>query len=188
MPASKTLIDQAITASLTQDWPKAIELNNGLLEENPADIATLNRLAKAYKEAGLIDQAIATYEKSLLIDRFNDIAKKNIQMLKSNGHAYAPSKKVIDTNFLEVPGKTKTYSLLRVGDQHLIASLQPGEVVSIVPKEHNAVITSQSGQRVGVLPDDVSFTLKKRLQAGTRYQASIKSLNFPKVSVFIREL
>ncbi len=188
MAVSKILLDQAIKASLTQDWLKAIEINNLLLENHPQDIATLNRLAKAYKEAGQIDQAIAIYEKSLQIDRFNDIARKNIQILKSNGHVFSPTKKIIDTNFLEIPGKTKTYSLLRVGDSHLISTLQPGEVVCIVPKQHSALITTQSGQKVGVLPDDVSFTLKRRLENGTHFQASIKSLNYPKVSVFIREM
>ncbi len=84
------LIDQAIRASLQQDWEQAIELNVYILQRNPQDIATLNRLAKAYVQKNQVEQAKDLYQKVLELDRYNPIATKCIQKLSLDSATPSP--------------------------------------------------------------------------------------------------
>ena len=65
------LKSQAIQTALTGDWQTAIILNLQLLEENPEDIETLNRLAFAYTILGKVKEAKQTYQKVLHLDTQN---------------------------------------------------------------------------------------------------------------------
>ena len=73
---------QAIQTALTGDWKNAISLNKKLLDENPHDIDTLNRLALAYAISGKPREAKVAYQKVLDIDPLNPIALKNAKKLK----------------------------------------------------------------------------------------------------------
>ena len=73
---------QAIQTALIGDWKNAISLNKKLLDENPQDIDTLNRLGLAYAISGKAKDAKTTYQKVLDIDPLNPIALKNAKRLK----------------------------------------------------------------------------------------------------------
>jgi len=101
---------QAIQTALTGNWKSAISLNKKLLDENPQDIDTLNRLALAYAISGKVKDAKIAYQKVLDIDPLNPIALKNVKRLKEKTFS---TKKTndgslqISNNFLEETGKFK---------------------------------------------------------------------------------
>lgn len=187
--ASKQLLNKAITAALEQDWHEAIEINLEILETDPFHIPTLNRLAKAYREIGMTDKAIATYEQALKYDRYNQIAQKNIRLLKTNSHSSAPTPNcTLDTCFVDEPGKTKTLPLTRLGNPNLIQRLQAGQIVHLKLNGHSICITNDTNEHIGALTDDAAFYLRDCIEAGNTYQAIIKSVQTKHVTVFIREV
>ena len=184
----KILTDKAVEAALHQNWPDAIEFNLDILNLEPADIPTLNRLAKAYQESGEITKAINICERVLLLDRFNTIAQKNLVRLSQHNHLQTPcSDKIFDTNFIEEPGKTRTIPLVRLGDPALVTNLQPGEVVSLVPRNHGILVTTPDGHHIGALTDDVAFTLKQLIAKGNCFRATVKSVTPKTITIFVRE-
>lgn len=185
----KTLSDHAIDAALRQEWATALRLNLEILTLDPNDIPCLNRLAKTYLQTGQPEKAVETYQQVLCLDRYNLIAQKNCERLqKGSSKVFPCNDYTLDTNFVEEPGKTKTFRLVRLGDPHLLISLQPGQIVKIIPKNHTIFISTSEGQHIGALTDDAAFNLKRFLTAGNTYQATIKSLDDNDVSIFIREI
>jgi tetratricopeptide (TPR) repeat protein len=185
--AKKTLIDQAINAALVQDWPAAIELNHQILADNPNHVPSLNRLARAYKESGDPEQSRQTYKQVLSLDPFNPIAQKCLHNLNGAHHSQNSTSRTFNTDFIEEPGRTKSYSLVRVGDAQILNSLQPGQVVMLHPKKHSVCVTTEDGTHIGALTDDAAFHLKKLLSDGFSYLATIRNASAKSVTVFLRQ-
>jgi hypothetical protein len=183
------LQDQAIEAALNKEWETAISLNQAYLAECPAHIPTLNRLAKAYKEIGCIEEAITTYQTVINLDRYNVIAKKNLDILIKNppvNHKKHNSGKTI-TEFIKEPGKAKTFCLTRLGDPKIIANLTPGEIVYLIPKKHTFFLITETHEHVGALTDDTAFELKRQLLEGAQFEVIIKSASINGVVIFVKE-
>ena len=184
----KDLTDKAINAALNHDWSTAISCNTEILTANPQDIAALNRLAKAYSESGNLEQAKITYQKVLEIDKFNTIALKNCQNLPHQPKNKSDKHTQTCLNFVEEPGKTKTVSLTRLGEPNVICSLNVGEVVNLIAKNHTITVETADGEHIGVLPDDYSYKLRPFIEAGNRYLTIIHRANLKQIVVFIREI
>lgn len=183
------LEDQAIKAALEGNWDKAIELNHTILQNNPDHIPTLNRLAKAFSQLGQTDDAKAAYNRVLQLDKFNTIAAKNCQSLKNApGVPVSNNLKIIDTDFIEEPGKTKTIPLVRLGDSKTLLNLQAGQLVNLVPKNHWIAVISQDDIYIGALPENVSLRLKQLMTGGNRFQAVIRTASVNQASIFIKEM
>ena len=80
---SDDLTQQAIQFALSGNWKQAIKINLALLKSNPKDTEIMNRLARAYLQTGQKTLAHRTYAKVLKIDKFNTIALKNLDLLKT---------------------------------------------------------------------------------------------------------
>ena len=192
------LIQQAIHASLSKDWKQAIKLNLQILKTTPDDIDALNRLAKAYLSSGHKTKAQTIYKKSLKIDRFNPIATKGLENLKT----YRVERKInhasvvnISSAFLEEPGTTKTVSLIRLSDTKTLSRLQPGDEVRLQAHEHCVSIVNLLSEYLGRLPDDLASRLRPFIKSGNTYQAWVKSLDVVgdnpsknNLKIFIREI
>lgn len=190
MTASK---DQAIQLALQGNWEKAIAINQELLEENPHDIETLNRLAFAYSASRKYKEAIKTYEQVLSLDNQNPIALKNIKRLneskKTNGEAiHTPLFAALaDTMFIEEHGKTKVIDLINVAQSQVISHLMTGEMLTIRIKRSKIFILDVNDTFIGMLPDDIGKRLIKFIEGGNMYQACIKAISKKGVTVFIKE-
>ena len=132
---------KAIQAALTQNWETAINFNQVILEENPKNVAALNRLAKAYWELGDLNEARSIYQRVLRLDRFNPVAQKNLTRLAKSATPHRS--KSLTINFLEEPGKTKSVSLLRLGNPTTIDSITAGEMVKLQIKRRRLAIFTQ---------------------------------------------
>jgi len=192
------LTPQAIQASLSKDWKLAIRLNQQLLKINSADIDALNRLAKALLYSGFKTKSEAVYKKALKIDKYNPIALRGLETLKT----YKVERKkdhltAVDYSsaFLEEPGTTRTVNLIRLGDARVLSRLQPGDEVRLQAREHCISVLNADNEYLGRLPDDLASRLRPLIKSGNVYQAWSKALDIQRnnlanstVKIFIREL
>jgi len=188
------LASLAITATLAGNWQEAIRINQEILKVDPKDIEALNRLARAYKETGKLSLAKRTYRKVLTIDCFNPIAKKNLKLLEAlpkqlKKAALNPGdfNHCSPATFVEEPGKTKIVSLVNLAPASVLLTLCPGNKVDLLIKRRS-VVCYLDGRYLGALPDDLSIKLIKRISAGNRYEAFVKTVDRKNLSVFIREV
>ena len=180
----------AIKAALQGRWEEAVEYNLAILDPDPADLDALNRLAKAYTQLGQISKAQTTYQKVLKIDRYNQIAQRNLPKITSLKSAppLSPSSGSTQANiFIEEPGKTRTVKLIKVTNTKLISQLNPGDTVFLSPRTRTISVTTQDDTYIGTLPDDLSRHLIKLIGLGNKYQAVIRLTQKNIVQVLIRE-
>lgn len=181
----------AVAAALTRDWKTALKANLSTLKQNPKDIDALNRLGRAYFETGQKTKAEGIYQKVLRLDKFNSIATKSLELLRTSRLSRKPHDTGSPTPpppiFLEEPGLTKTVSLIRPGDPKITARLHPGDPVSVVPRDHIISVTSPANEYLGRLPDDLTSRLLPLLRAGNQYYAWVRSVEGG-LKIFIKEI
>jgi tetratricopeptide (TPR) repeat protein len=177
--------NQAIQTALVGDWTTAISLNKIILEEDPNDIDTLNRLAYALMSTGNIKEAKNLYEKVLGLDMKNPIAIRNLKRLTET-----PTKRLtvtINNIFIEEPGKTKVIELTNIADKKIVTLLRSGEKLFLRIKRNKIFVLDLENTYVGSLPDDLSQRLIKFMDAGNEYECYVRNADSNKVCVFIRE-
>ncbi|MGH7203790.1 MAG: tetratricopeptide repeat protein [Candidatus Levyibacteriota bacterium] len=180
-----TLKNQAIQTSLIGDWTTAINLNQLILQEEPDDIDTLNRLAFAFLSSGNQKDAKTLYEKVLSLDMKNPIAIRN---LKRVGDPISKKPSILINNlFIEEPGKTKVMDLFNIADKKVIAYLRSGEKLVLTIKRSKIFVLDLENQFIGMLPDDTGQRLIKFIEAGNEYEAYVRTVDNNKVSIFVRE-
>lgn len=182
------LSQKAIQAAMAANWEEAQELNLQILKDNPEDIGALNRLGRAYFEQGQKEKATKAFQKALKINPYNTIAQKNLDLLKTFKGSKGNRVVVFPDLFIEEPGKTKTVSLTKIADKKTFSTLSVGEEVQLKAKKHSLSCYDPNGIYLGRLPDDLSSRLVKLINGGNLYQAFIRSLNFPEIKIFIKEI
>ncbi|HWY78995.1 MAG TPA: tetratricopeptide repeat protein [Candidatus Sulfotelmatobacter sp.] len=179
------LKNQAIQAALAGDWQRAIDLNQLVLQEDPEDIDTLNRLAFAFLSSGNPKDAKSLYEKVLSLDMQNPIAIRNLKRLHDVNTKRTNI--IINNFFIEEPGKTKVIDLLNIADKKVITHLRSGEKLDLRIKRNKIFIYDLDNQFIGMLPDDICQRLIKFMSEGNEYEAYVRTINSNKVSIFVRE-
>lgn len=184
----------AINAALEQDWAKAVTANEEIIAQNENNIDALSRLAYAYTQLGKIEKAKKLYRTILSLDRYNFIAKKNLDKISSlsgKSQTYIQKKSPVILSpqlFLEEPGKTKSIVLKNVAPTSVISKFRIGDTVTLHPKKHSIEIRDQEKTYIGAIPDDITFRLLRFIKAGNLYHVCVKNTEKNSVSVFIREV
>ena len=185
------LARRAILAALANDWETALEVNLNILAEEPDNTDALNRSARAYLQLGLIDKAVSLSRKVLTIDPLDTIAIRCIgkcDALQSNGIHSLETTSLSENLFLEIPGKTKIVSLVNLCESVVLARLNAGATVQMIPRMHKVAITTISEESyIGRLPDDLATRIIYLVKAGNEYDTYIKSVTENDVKVFIKE-
>jgi hypothetical protein len=180
-----TLKNQAIQTALIGDWTSAINFNQQILQAEPDDIDTLNRLAFAFLSSGNQKEAKTLYEKVLSLDMKNPIAIRNLKRVGD------PSTKrtsiLINNLFIEEPGKTKVMDLINIADKKVIGYLRSGEKLVLTIKRSKIFVLDLENQFIGMLPDDTGQRLIKFIEAGNEYEAYVRTGDSNRVSIFMRE-
>ncbi|MEK7521924.1 MAG: tetratricopeptide repeat protein [Patescibacteria group bacterium] len=191
----QTLAQQAVQAALNGQWKQAKSLNEEILRLAQDDKDALCRLARAYSELGKAKKALATYKKVLTLDPYNTIAQKAVERLNklvksgatnsnhTNGHSLIHSASA----FLEEPGKTKTATLIHLGAQDVLTTIDTGDHVRLVPHAHRVSVETEIGDFIGRLPDDLAARIIKMTKAGNVYESLVRSATPSQVKIFIRE-
>lgn len=192
------LNNSAIQASLSKNWQLAIKLNQQILRTDPRNTDALNRLAKAFLYSGFKTKSEAAYKKVLKLDKFNSIALKGLENLKTyKVERKKDSLASVDYSsaFLEEPGTTRSVNLIRLGDISILARLQPGDEVRLQAREHCISVCNTDQEYLGRLPDDISSRLRPMMKSGNTYQAWVKTLSVHRnnlaksmIKIFIREV
>ncbi len=183
----------AIEKALANEWAEAKSLNEQIIELNPQDIDSLNRLGFAFMKLGKFNKARETYKKVTALDKTNPIAVKNLKRLETvsksskNG---TPSNGVhtVSTNtYIEEAGKTKTVELKNVADKKTLSLFEPGDPVFIVIKRSKIFAQSIDKKYLGMLPDNISMRLITFMKGGNEYSACVKAVDEKSITVFIKE-
>lgn len=197
-----TLAQRAIREALEGNWKEAERTNEEILKDNGSDKEALNRLGRAAAEVGKVAKAISTYKKVLRLDPYNSIAQKAIvrlgkikkrgrpKKIASSAGAASPGGILgpkLPSLFIEEPGKTKTVTLIHLGSEQIMDSLDAGEAIFLVGHRHRVSVETVERKYIGRLPDDISRRLIKFMRGGVKYEAIIRSVNKEGVKVFIRE-
>lgn len=185
---------QAIDAALQCNWEQAILLNQQIIETEPSDIASLNRLARALCEIGKYSDAKKIYHDVLKIDPYNSIAQKNLKKVshakdgEKNTNGHGSFIHLSPTSFLQEPGITKIVTLIKVAEPQRLLTLSCGSTVLLVPKLRSVTVVDPDNHYLGVLPDDTAFLLLKLIRGGNKYEVIVKSVKSNAVTVLIREV
>jgi len=182
----------AIEKALANEWEDAKSLNEQLIELNPQDIDSLNRLGFAFMKLGKFNKARDTYKKVISLDRTNPIAVKNLKRLdtvsksKVNGNAF-PMPSVSTNTYIEEAGKTKTLELKNVADKKTLSLLEPGDSAQLAIKRSKIFVQSSDKKYLGMLPDNVSMRLIAFMKGGNEYTACVKAVDEKSITIFIKE-
>lgn len=188
------LTTRALSAAASGLWLEAIDLNLAIiLKENRDDVEALNRLAHAYKELGQIKNSQTAYRKVLKLDRFNQIASKNLKFLKALPKNFKKTSPLVNAEnmnetFLEEPGKTKIISLINLAPLSVLMGLSCGSRANLVIKRRTVTVLNHHNLYLGALPDDLSAKLMRLINGGNRYEVFVKTVARKNLTVFIREL
>jgi len=181
------LHDKAIKAALKGDWELAVEYNLEILNDSPENIGALNRLGRAYTELGQKEAAKEAYEQVLKLDKYDTIASKNLKLLPHQKNNLA-SVGLSDEDFIELPGITKSTSLIKVANRDILLSLTCKQKLNLLPKTRLVAVMTEDNICIGCLPDDLSLKLKELLKNGYTYSACLKGASDNTATIFIREL
>ncbi len=191
---------QAIQSALVGDFENAASLNKKIIESDPNDVETLNRLAFAYTSLGKIKEAKNVYQKVLQLDTLNSIALRGIKKLNQS-YPNNIAKKTNDGNnhhreivspknniFLEETGKTKIVELINIADKKTSSTLRMGESITLSIKRFKIFLLNSDKNYIGMLPDDIGKRLIRFIKGNYRYEAYIKSITETSITVFIKEV
>jgi len=184
------LTDLAIKQTLNGNFRQALKTNLEILKQEPENIDALNRLAQAYFFLGELQKAKTAYRKVLKLDRFNPIAKRNLEKIKNlpklNQYRCFPLLTTI--NFVEEPGKTKLIALVCLGEAKALAELTVGQALQFITKGKVICLYNQTKEYIGRLPDDLSRRLIWLMSRGNSYEAYVKGVEKNRVLVFLKEV
>lgn len=186
MQKISVLSQEAITAAKNQDWQAALELNQAILEQEPQDVAALNRIGLAFMQLKQIDEAKKVFKQVLGIDKSNIIANKHLKKISNNQISNVQT--FSDTYFIEEPGKTKIIELHRLASKQILGKLSVGQQCSLNIKSHFICVMTTDGVHVGSLPEDISFRLSKLIKNGNEYSCVVHSYSDKTCAVLIREI
>jgi len=190
MDISSRLEQEAINAAIKADWSKAIDLNKEIAKKDKKNIDALLRLGFAYLQEGKILSSKKTYRQALRLQPGNCVANDNLEKIK-----ILQTKKIKKTNggkldpylFLDIPGKTKTVTLVNCGQKAILANLMIGQELNIAVRKRKVEVRTLEKEYIGCLPDDISKRLTIFIKAGSDFHCYVKEATIKHTTVFLKE-
>lgn len=196
---------EAVGLALQGQWQEAVAANRSILERFPDDVETCNRLGRALMEIGEYAEARKTYERTLELDRFNSIAKKNLNRLSLMGKRAvkasarktdarkasarkADARKVVADIFVEETGKARVVKLVSLAAKEVVAKMAPGEEVAPYVEGQRLLVKNKEGDCLGEVEPKYGARLAKLTKGGNRYIAAVHSVSDKEMKVIVREV
>jgi len=182
---------QAIALAMQGRWHEAIATNQEIIASFPNDVEAYNRLGRAYMELGMYPQAKEAYTRSIEIDPYNTISKKNLQRLSHLRQAPSVTKE--DTHaephhFIEEVGKTGLVEIQNLGAPEVIARTTTGDKVNLSVDGTNLIVENGQGEYLGQVENKLGQRLIKLMDGGNQYTAAILSSEENQLTIIIREI
>lgn len=207
--------EQAVAHALERRWDLAADVNRALLQEEPDDIETANRLGKALTELGDLLDAAGAYARTLEIDPTNAIARKNIArieelmgprassaMPKARAQAKKapkirksqakrptgdePAPDLLVHSLIEESGKSAELRLLQP-DVQALRSVRAGDAAVLEIASGGVVVKSTDGATLGAIEPRAGRRLQRMLEGGNGYAVIIRHVGDGEEAVYIRE-
>ncbi len=185
------LKDQAIQCALNNNWKEAVKINQQILENNPKDIDTLNRLGYSFLKCGNFKKASKIFEQVVTFDKTNPIAVKNIkkiQALSENNTIDNGNIHNINGLFIQETGKTKSIELRNLADKKVLLLLETADELNLVIKRSKVFVQKNDKTFIGMLPDDIGMRLINLINGGNEYKAFVMNADDKKVTIFVKEV
>jgi tetratricopeptide (TPR) repeat protein len=182
---------QAITLAMQGRWQESITVNQGILEKFPNDVDAHNRLGKAYMELGEYTKAKEAYNRSVQLDQYNTIAKKNLQrlsILEGKASVGENNKEKAEPHlFIEEIGKAGVVNLYQIAPAERLVKMMAGDKVVLKPEKSRLIVENTRGEYLGLVTSKQGQRLIKLINGGNKYTSAIVTSNENAISVIIRE-
>ena len=183
---------QAIDLAMEGRWREAIAANRVIVENFPRDVDAYNRLGRAYMELGEYSQAKEAYRRTVELDPFNAIARKNLQRLSYLGEAPVSAegefRKVEPKRFIEEIGKAGVVNLYHLAPTEIRARLVAGDEVDLKIDGHSLIVEDSRGEYIGQVEPRHGQRLIKLMKGGNKYSAAVVSSTEETMTIIIREM
>jgi len=184
-------VEDAIRLAMESKWEEAVELNQFVLENFGPEDQVYNRLGKALTELGRLEEARDQYEKSLRLNPFNTVAKKNrskLEVLIQHKADIKSGATRVDLNlFVEEMGKTVITQLEAVEDPDVCEKVVAGDIAELTVAGDTITVATLRGIHLGQLEPKLARRLIKFMQGGNRYQAGVTGCENGQIRVIVRE-
>ena len=184
-------VEDAIRLAMDSKWEEAVELNQFVLENFGPEDQVYNRLGKALTELGRLEEARDQYEKSLRLNPFNTVAKKNrskLEVLIQHKADIKSGATRVDLNlFVEEMGKTVITQLEAVEDPDVCEKVVAGDIAELTVAGDTITVATLRGIHLGQLEPKLARRLIKFMQGGNRYQAGVTGCENGQIRVIVRE-
>lgn len=192
MGPTDQLEQHAVDAAIHSRWEDAVKLNKQIVTHDKNNLAAYLRLGFAYLQLRKLEDSKKSYNRAIKLQPTSNVAKENLERIKilegkkaTKGSGFAGK---LDPNlFLEISGKTKSVTLVTLGQKNILAHLNVGQEVSLETKKRKVEVRTTEQEYIGALPDDLSRRLLLFLKAKSKYVVHIKEANISRIIVFIKE-
>lgn len=190
--SKKELSRDAIALALSGEWERAAEMNQAILDQTPDDVEAMNRLGKALTEVGEYGSARDVLVRVVSAAPYNNIAKKNLARLEQIESGPTPARQVkkvagVPKFLIEGSGKSGTTILQKPGAGRVVASIAPGDPVSLAVENNAICVYVNDGDYLGRVEPKLGRRLINLLEGGNKYEAAVISIKEYGVSIIIRE-
>ncbi len=184
---------EAIDLALKGEWQRATEVNQALLALYPEEVDAKNRLGKAFMELGEYEQARDVLTDVVSRAPHNTIAQKNLARLQQLASSPAATRQARKSNsvtklFIAESGKSVTTTLKQPAATRTLASVAPGDPVTLVVRNQSIWVYVRDEEYLGQLEPRMASRLAKLINGGNRYEAAVVGVNDWGISVFLREV
>jgi len=192
MDEIKTLEKQAIEAAFNNNWQEAITFNKKILKIDKANLEAILRLGFSYFQLQKFDEAKKIYQKGLKIQSNHPVILnylQKIQAIEEKKEKNKTQKKIVfdPELFLEIPGKTKSVTLVNLGQKSVLAKLSIGQRLLLLIRRRKVIVKTENNEFVGNLPDDIGKRLIILIKGGNKYLAYVKEVSLSRVVIFLKE-
>ena len=181
----------SVRIAMDSEWSEAVRINSMIVDDFPWELESHNRLGKALLETGEKSKGAEAFRCALVLSHNNPIAKKNLarlQNLSTTKKGPKSKKNAVRKNFIEDSGKTGVTRLVNIPDNSDLSKFIPGHPLELVPNSKSVRVKYQDTEEVGTLEPKIGSRIRKLMDGGNRYEASITSVEGNSITVLIREI
>ncbi|MFC1931763.1 tetratricopeptide repeat protein [Chloroflexota bacterium] len=183
---------QAIDLAMQGKWREAVAANKAIIDDFPTDVDAYNRLGRAYMELGEYSPAREAYSRTVELDPYNAIARKNLQRLSYLGETAVGSevgyRKVEPHQFIEEIGKAGVINLYHLAPKEIRARMGAGDEVYLKRQGPGLIVENSRGEYLGQVELRHGQRLIKLMGGGNKYSAAVVSSTEEAMTVIIREV
>ena len=183
---------QAIDLAMQGQWREAVAANKVIIEHFPGDVDAYNRLGRAYMELGEYSLAKEAYQRSIDLDPYNTIARKNLSRLsllrETEVGSEGEPRKVEPQQFIEEIGKAGVVTLYQLAPKEVRARVVAGDKVYLNIKDTVLIVGNSQGEYLGQVEPRHGQRLIRLMKGGNEYSTAVVNSAEETMTVIIREV